>query len=189
MSSIVLPAQGAGLRAAARRTLLCYSAVFWGMLGATSCTKSPPAPAEPQAAAPGAEAPQAQGPAADPRWRLGLDELSRELAKTGEIRRERVREVSAAPEPDAATLRKQVAKALRESPEVPSMLLDVDAYAGTVTLTGRVGTLEQLRAALLAALATDGVRLVTSKIVVEPDEGGETSHASDGAGVGSRSGE
>src|SRR5262245_54577130 len=116
VSTIVLPVQSAGLLAVVKRTLLCSSAVLWGMLGAASCTKSRPAPADPRAAAPGAESPQAKAPApaADPRWRLGLDELSRELAKTGEIRRERVREGGTAPEPDATELRRQVAKALRE---------------------------------------------------------------------------
>ena len=68
-------------------------------------------------------------------------------------------------------LRSRVQRALVESPLVPAFGMDVAVEKGTVILTGRVGTLEQLQQALLCVLSLPEAAEVVSRLTVEPDDG------------------
>lgn len=63
---------------------------------------------------------------------------------------------------------------LQNEPDVPFMMgLEATTENGLVTLTGRVGSFEQVQKAMLAAFRVPEVTGVTSRLQVEPDDGEE----------------
>lgn len=109
---------------------------------------------------------------------MSLQELTKDLLERGEIVRERAPAAGAEPgakvlELDDARISGKVLTRLLADPFVPTMSLAVEAHAGRITLTGRVGTVEQLQRALLVVLSVPEVRGVISKLVVEPDDGSD----------------
>jgi len=95
---------------------------------------------------------------------------------------ERKRERPPLPEKAAdILLQSRVTTRLWDDPAVPAGAIAVSVKDGHVTLEGRVGTVEQVQRAILAALMTAEVAGVTSKLAIEPDEGKDSTHGTSGA--------
>ena len=148
------------------------------LAGCDGCQRSPAPPPSPEKTdtSPASETVllEASGPAKEASLvrdlRLGVDDLRKEIAEKKVI--ERRRERPAVPEKAAdVLLQGRVTTRLWDDPAVPAGAIGVSVKDGHVTLEGRVGTVEQVQRAVLAALMTAEVAGVTSKLTVEPDDG------------------
>lgn len=105
--------------------------------------------------------------------RLDTGALATDLKERGEVLRRQDLAVpeGAAPLADALLLTRLRTRLMKD-PDIPWMLLqDIESSDGSLTLRGRVATLEQLQRVLLVALSLPEVREVRSLIAVEPDDG------------------
>lgn len=100
------------------------------------------------------------------------DEIRDELARTGRVVREKVREagefVGGVAE-NAATTGTIKAKLLND-PRTSGLAIDVDSNDGVVTLSGNVDSYEEIARAMDLALNTDGVHEVISALQVRGTE-------------------
>jgi osmotically-inducible protein OsmY len=100
------------------------------------------------------------------------DEIRDELARTGQVVREKVREagefVGEVAE-NAATTGTIKAKLLND-PRTSGLAIDVDTNDGVVTLSGKVDSYEEIARAMDLALNTDGVHKVVSALQVAEAE-------------------
>jgi hypothetical protein len=95
--------------------------------------------------------------------RLTGDDIQKELTHTGRIVRRAITENTA----DAVITGKIKAKLLADR-ELPGASISVNTTDGHVTLAGRVATHAQVGKAILHAMETDGVKDVTSTLLVKP---------------------
>ena len=103
-------------------------------------------------------------------FRLGLDDLKKDLSEKGEVTRQSRVDHPTGPVPDV-TITRTLEKRLYNDPDVPALLIAVSTAGAHVTLTGRVGSVEQLQKAMLLSLMSPGVQGVTAKLTIEPDDG------------------
>jgi osmotically-inducible protein OsmY len=102
-------------------------------------------------------------------WHLTADEIKNDLAKTGEVVRSKARAAGEAIS-DARVLAVIKSKYVLDR-DLSAWDISVEANDGNVTLTGKIASPELLGRAVRLALETDGVRLVTAKLVVTPKPG------------------
>jgi hyperosmotically inducible periplasmic protein len=101
---------------------------------------------------------------------LRPQDIKEDLAKTGRVVRRKARDAGDAiadATADARTTTAIKAKFLA-SKELSSLGITVDTTGGIVTLSGRVGSTEEISKAMLIAMETDGVREVISTLQVRP---------------------
>ena len=103
-------------------------------------------------------------------FHLGLEELRNDISQKGEVTRQVSNAGALEKTPDGAITR-ALEERLYGDPDVPAFLVAITTTGACVTLTGRVGSLEQLQKALLLSLTCPGVQAVTAKLSVEPDDG------------------
>ncbi len=101
---------------------------------------------------------------------LRTNDIKDELARTGQVVRRKARETSQAiadATADARTTGAIKAKLIANR-ELSGWGISVNTTAGIVTLSGYVGSTEQISKAMLHAMETDGVREVISTLQVRP---------------------
>jgi hyperosmotically inducible protein len=101
---------------------------------------------------------------------LDTDKIKDELARTGKVIREKaskVGEVVVDKTADARITTTIKAKLLKES-SLDSLKIHVETTDGVVTLSGAVGSHEEIAKAMEIALETDGVQKVISTLQVKP---------------------
>lgn len=104
------------------------------------------------------------------RFHITLADLRKDFSEKGEVTREGIRESGVDSSTDGI-LTKSIEKRLYNDPDVPAFLITVTTTGCRVTLTGRVGAIEQLQKAMLLSLTCPGVLLVTAKLTIEADDG------------------
>jgi len=105
---------------------------------------------------------------------LRTNDIKEELARTGQVIRRKARDAGQAIADATADARITTAiKAkLIANRELNGMGISVNTTAGIVTLSGFVGSTEQIGKAMLLAMETDGVREVISTLQVKPKSKG-----------------
>ncbi len=101
---------------------------------------------------------------------IRAEDIKQELAKTGTVVRERAKkagEIIADATADARVTAAVKAKFMKE-PGLNSMKIHVETSDGLVTLSGVVGSHEEVAKAVKLALETDGVHKVVSSLQVKP---------------------
>jgi len=175
-------------RSRSLRSRLGAVITFAFVAGCDGCQRSPAPPSPPQGASSAPSQPaaplEAPGPAKEAalvrELRLGTEDLRKEMAEKRVIERKRERP----PVPEKAAdilLQSRVTTRLWDDPSVPAGAIAVSVKDGHVTLDGRVGSVEQVQRAILAALMTAEVSGVTSKLAIEPDDGKGSTHDSSGS--------
>ncbi len=101
---------------------------------------------------------------------LRTNDIKEELAQTGQVVRRKARETGQALADATADARitAAVKTKLIANRELPGIGISVNTTAGIVTLSGYVGSTEQISKAMLLAMETDGVREVISTLQVKP---------------------
>ncbi len=101
---------------------------------------------------------------------LRTNDIKDELARTGQVVRRKAREAGQAIADATADARITAAiKAkLIANRELSGLGISVNTTGGIVTLSGYVGSTEQIGKAMLQAMETDGVREVISTLQVKP---------------------
>lgn len=100
-------------------------------------------------------------------WHLTGDDIKADLAKTGQVVREKSARVGGAIS-DARILSVIKAKYLLDR-DISTFDINVDVSAGEVLLQGHVTSVDLIGKAVGLALDTDGVRNVRSKLIVSAD--------------------
>ncbi len=103
---------------------------------------------------------------------LRTNDIKDELTRTGQVIRRRARDagqVIADATADARTTAAIKAKLIANR-DLPGLGISVNTTAGVVTLSGFVGSTEQISKAMLLAMDTEGVREVISTLQVKPKE-------------------
>lgn len=101
-------------------------------------------------------------------WHLTGDDIKADLARTGQVVREKSAVVGGAIS-DARILSVIKAKYLLDR-DISAFDINVDVTAGEVVLRGRVASADLIGKAVGLALDTDGVRTVKSSLVVQADD-------------------
>jgi hypothetical protein len=109
-----------------------------------------------------------QGPGSNrlTEWRLTPDDIRQDLARTGQVVRDRTQGVRAQIS-DARIVTVIKAKYVLDH-NLSARDITVDAHDGIVTLGGTVPSAELLGRAVELAIDTDGVRRVVSQITLQP---------------------
>jgi osmotically-inducible protein OsmY len=100
-------------------------------------------------------------------WHLTGDDIKADLAKTGQVVREKGAVVGDAIS-DARILSVIKAKFVLDR-DLSALAINVDVSGGAVTLKGTVDSADLIGKAVALALDTDGVRNVTSRLAVRSD--------------------
>lgn len=101
---------------------------------------------------------------------LRTNDIKDELARTGQVIRRKARDAghTIADATADARITTAVKAKLIASRELPGLGISVNTTAGIVTLSGFVGSTEQIGKAMLLTMDTDGVREVISTLQVKP---------------------
>ncbi len=101
---------------------------------------------------------------------LRTNDIKDELARTGQVIRRKARDVgqNLADATADARITTAIKTKLIANRELPGMSISVNTTAGVVTLSGFVGSTEQISKAMLLAMDTEGVREVISTLQVKP---------------------
>jgi osmotically-inducible protein OsmY len=104
---------------------------------------------------------------------LDSGSIREELANTGQVIREKTRELTSdrtspsnGPTTPDAQIRETVEQKIGRDPQLSQATISVGSSAGVVTLSGTVSSFEQIGNAMALALETEGVREVVSKLQV-----------------------
>jgi len=103
-------------------------------------------------------------------WKnLSTDEIKSELARTGQVMRQKARETGNAVSDASSDARITAAiKAkLLADPDLSALSISVNTTVGRVTLSGTASSPENIRKAMLLALDTPGVQEVVSTLQVK----------------------
>jgi hyperosmotically inducible protein len=101
---------------------------------------------------------------------IDTDKIKDEMARTGQVIREKAKEAGAAVADATANARTTAAikaKLLKEE-RLTALKIDVDTNDGVVTLSGTVSSFEDVARAMNLAMETDGVHRVISTLQVKP---------------------
>jgi hypothetical protein len=105
---------------------------------------------------------------------LDSGSIREELANTGQVIREKTRELTSdrispehAPTTPDAQLQETIEQKISRDPELSQETVSVRSSAGVVTLSGAVASFEEIGKAMALALETEGVREVVSKLQVK----------------------
>ena len=101
---------------------------------------------------------------------LRTNDIKDELARTGQVIRRKARDAgqTIADATADARITTAIKAKLIANRDLPGMGISVNTTAGVVTLSGFVGSAEQISKAMLLAMETDGVREVVSTLQVKP---------------------
>ncbi len=104
---------------------------------------------------------------------LGTNDIKRELERTGQIVRTKAREAGEAI--SDATLDARITGAIKARlvahAKLSALDISVNTTAGVVTLSGAVGSEQEISQAMLLAMEVDGVSKVVSTLQVRPRAG------------------
>jgi len=103
-------------------------------------------------------------------WELRPEDVKEDLAKTGEVIRDRARQASQAIADGTADARitTSIKGKLLANRETSALNISVNTTAGVVTLSGPVNSTEEISKAMVLAMDTEGVRRVISTMQVKP---------------------
>jgi hyperosmotically inducible periplasmic protein len=101
---------------------------------------------------------------------LRTNDIKDELARTGQVIRRKARDAgqTIADATADARITTAIKAKLIANRDLPGVGISVNTTAGVVTLSGFVGSAEQISKAMLLAMETDGVREVVSTLQVKP---------------------
>jgi hyperosmotically inducible periplasmic protein len=104
---------------------------------------------------------------------FSTDDLREELARTGQVVREKAREIGArvADATSDARVTGAIKAKLVKEPSLSALSISVNTTDGVVTLSGRVQTHEDVKKAMDLALSTDGCNKVISTLQVKDAPG------------------
>jgi osmotically-inducible protein OsmY len=102
-------------------------------------------------------------------WDLRPEDVKEDLAKSGEVIRDRARQASQAIADSTADARMTAAikTKLLTNRDTSALNISVNTTAGVVTLSGPVNSTEEISKAMVLAMDTDGVRRVISTMQVK----------------------
>jgi hyperosmotically inducible protein len=103
-------------------------------------------------------------------WDLRPEDVKEDLAKTGEVIRDRARQATQALADSTADARITAAikRKLLTNKDTSALNISVNTTAGVVTLSGPVGSTDEISKAMVLAMDTEGVRRVISTMQVKP---------------------
>src|SRR4051812_18578831 len=103
-------------------------------------------------------------------WDLRPEDVKEDLARTGEVIRDRARQASQAIADGSADTRitTSIKTKLLTNRETSALNISVNTTAGVVTLSGPVNSTEEISKAMVLAMDTEGVRRVISTMQVKP---------------------
>jgi len=101
---------------------------------------------------------------------LRPQDIKEDLARTGKVVRRKARDVGDAIADATADARTTAAikGKLLANLDLSSLAISVDTTGGVVTLSGAVGSMDEIGKAMLVAMETEGVREVISTLQVKP---------------------
>ena len=102
-------------------------------------------------------------------WDLRPEDVKEDLAKTGEVIRDRARQASQAIADGTADARitTSIKTKLLTNKDTSALNISVNTTAGVVTLSGPVNSTEEISKAMVLAMDTEGVRRVISTMQVK----------------------
>lgn len=103
-------------------------------------------------------------------WDLRPEDVKEDLAKTGEVIRDRARQAGQAIADSTADARITTAikTKLLTNKDTSALNVSVNTTGGVVTLSGPVNSTEEISKAMVLAMDTEGVRRVISTMQVKP---------------------
>jgi hyperosmotically inducible periplasmic protein len=103
-------------------------------------------------------------------WDLRPEDVKEDLAKTGEVIRDRARQATQALADSTADARITAAikRKLLTNKDTSALNISVNTTSGVVTLSGPVGSTDEISKAMVLAMDTEGVRRVISTMQVKP---------------------